>query len=512
MNLSKKQNKLLISITVLAIFAAAVSFFIFKFNKNANIVLAGVGENVSGFAWNSNVGWISFNTVDCDTNGNSAYDAGDTGPAGCPAVGTPFFDYGVNFDVATKNFSGYAWSSNIGWISFNRGDTGNPPSNDPGGGVGPIARYVGGNVLGWAQILSMGNDGWIRFNHGFADAVTGDITTNKMHGFAWNGNADGTGIGWISFSCEDHLSCNGGANAGDVCTIPGDCPGGTCDDTCLISYYQTMAEFNQMPEATNMSAPNWWGADACAGEARQAELKWDFNDGDGDTLQSYQLKVYESGGPLIFNSGECENGVCVNDCIGGATGLNLGDLCDIDCTGYMDGDICAYTIYKDTGSGLGYGVNHEWEVEVWDSQGGSSGIVPYDNNSVADTDGDPDGDSSTFTTYLSEFPDPDDFIWIPKSFSAGEDVLFISTTSAKYYVGGVENDCDDINCSWDWTDVDNNIEPITDVSSTIIVFEAYGIPSKVELKVTDINTSYSCSSTTDAFTIKQKLPSWIEAK
>ncbi|MCK5319884.1 hypothetical protein KAJ61_00660 [Candidatus Parcubacteria bacterium] len=519
-----KTKKLLISITVLAIFASAVSFFIFKFNKGANIVCAGVGENVSGWAWNSNVGWVSFNTIDCDTNGNSAYDAGDTGSAGCPAVGTLFHDYGVNIDLATGNFSGYAWNSNVGWISFNRcgtdnncgtsdGDTSNPPSNDPGVGAGPIAKLVGANIIGWAKILSIGDSGWIRFDHGQAGfEATADASVNGLKGWAWNGNADGTGIGWTSFNCGNYSSCVGGADAGEVCAVNADCANNNCGDTCLVSNYQVRVPLNNLPTLSFLSAPNWWRADACAGNARQAELKWTFNDADGDTLKSYQLKVYESGGPLIFNSGQCENGVCVSDCTGGVTGLPLGGACDVDCTGYVDTNICAYTIYQDTGSGLGYGTHYEWEVQVWDSQGGLSGMVSYNNNTGADTDGDPDVNSSTFTTFVSEFPNPDHFIWTPNSFSAEEDVLFESMDRAKYYTGNVEHDCDESNCSWDWTDVDNNIEPIVDASSTIMIFSAYGIPSKVELKVTDTTTSYSCSSTTDAFIIKQKLPSWIEAK
>ncbi|MCK5510224.1 hypothetical protein KAI65_01590 [Candidatus Parcubacteria bacterium] len=487
-------------------------------------VMAGVGENVSGWAWNSNVGWISFNSADCDTDNNGFVDtdAMVLGCGGTNALPDTAFDYGVNINVGTGNFSGYAWNDNVGWISFQESNTPNDATVvancdagcDPTVDCTACYNATDNKIYGWAKILSMGEDGWIRFDHGqIGFEATADATANELNGWAWSSNANGTGIGWISFNCENYSSCIGGANAGEICAINADCASNNCGDTCLVSNYQTEAELNNSPTLSALSAPNWWPANACAGNTRQAELKWQFNDADGDTLKSYQLKVYESGGPLIFNSGECENGVCVNDCIGGAVGLNPGDLCDINCTGYLDGDICAYTIYENTGSGLGYGLNYEWEAQVRDSNGGLSGMVLYDNNSGADTDGDPDVNNLTFTTFISEFPNPDNFIWTPKSFSAEEDVLFESMDRAKYYVGGVENDCDDANCSWDWSDPDasGNVDiGSSNASSTIIKFNSL-VNNRVELTLTDNNNGYSCASTS-VFDINYKLPSWIETK
>jgi hypothetical protein len=53
--------------------------------------------NLSGYAWSENVGWISFsceNTSSCGT-----------------------VDYGVIIDFDGL-FDGYAWGENIGWINF----------------------------------------------------------------------------------------------------------------------------------------------------------------------------------------------------------------------------------------------------------------------------------------------------------------------------------------------------------------------------------------------------------
>ena len=60
-------------------------------------VSAGEDHNMSGYAWSSNIGWISFNCTNDDT---------------CSTV-----NYGVHKDE-DGTIVGYAWSSNIGWIRF----------------------------------------------------------------------------------------------------------------------------------------------------------------------------------------------------------------------------------------------------------------------------------------------------------------------------------------------------------------------------------------------------------
>ena len=140
------------------------------------------GDNVEGFAWSSNVGWISFNSTDCDSDCTTAICTSEGAP-GCPPAGTTFNDYGVKINSLTGNFSGYAWSSNVGWISFNRcgtdgncstvdGDTGTPPEPPFDGATGTIAQVNldthslnYGQVTGWAKILALGDDGWIRLGY-----------------------------------------------------------------------------------------------------------------------------------------------------------------------------------------------------------------------------------------------------------------------------------------------------------------------------------------------------------
>ena len=62
-------------------------------------VFAGSEHNLSGWAWSENIGWISFNST--------------TGGGGV--------NYGVTV-ASNGRLSGYAWSENIGWITFNQVD------------------------------------------------------------------------------------------------------------------------------------------------------------------------------------------------------------------------------------------------------------------------------------------------------------------------------------------------------------------------------------------------------
>lgn len=218
---------------LLVLIAVAFNFF---YKRDRVIVYAGTGDNVSGFAWSENIGWISFNSTDCDQAGGFY-----TGtPVGCPSA--QVFDYGVNIDTATGNFSGYAWSENIGWISFNRktcnggidegkfcvinndcaggnqcrdnvpGAAGDPPS-DPYSlsSFDYIANYDSdtGEVTGWAKVLVLGDDGWIKLSGGSATLPTagliGHWTLDEVSGTLYDSTANN----------------NNGANNGATCGVSG---------------------------------------------------------------------------------------------------------------------------------------------------------------------------------------------------------------------------------------------------------------------------------------------------
>lgn len=147
---------------------------------------AGASDNVSGFAWSENIGWISFN----NTSDGSVT------------------SYGVKVNTDNGDFSGNAWSENVGWISFDRANIGNPPGAPFNGGSGPVAQVnlATGNVTGWARVLSQMSegDGWIKLSDStWTNGVKISPSDGKFSGYAWSSDS----VGWISFNCSTDGSC-----------------------------------------------------------------------------------------------------------------------------------------------------------------------------------------------------------------------------------------------------------------------------------------------------------------
>lgn len=118
---------------------------------------------VTGWAWggtntisadplDSFVGWISLSTT-------------------TPPV------YGVSEDSVTGALSGYAWSSNLGWITFNSAEV----SGCPSAPCAPSVNLSTGNITGWARACAA-----------FASGCSGALDSNSAVPTAWDG--------WISLS------------------------------------------------------------------------------------------------------------------------------------------------------------------------------------------------------------------------------------------------------------------------------------------------------------------------
>ena len=112
-------------------------------------VHAATTDKITGYAWSTNVGWVRMN---CENT---------TADNTCATV-----QYGVEADHDTGVLSGYAWSSIVGWISFN--ETSGCPSpgyshyND-NKDCQPRALFSygsgGADIVGWAQVVGSGE--WI---------------------------------------------------------------------------------------------------------------------------------------------------------------------------------------------------------------------------------------------------------------------------------------------------------------------------------------------------------------
>lgn len=131
-------------------------------------------DGVRGWAWSSTIGWISFNCADQGVCGSS--------------------NYAVRMNRDTGVFSGYGWSSNIGWVDFA------PGGAYPAAPVyGVRADLASGTITGWARALAYGDgwDGWIKITD--AKIGQGGVIKNSAGtegGWAWGGNV----VGWLNFS------------------------------------------------------------------------------------------------------------------------------------------------------------------------------------------------------------------------------------------------------------------------------------------------------------------------
>lgn len=172
-------------IIVLAVSLGAILAFYFS-GSDIKQAMAGANANLSGWSWNNNYGWISFNSTNCSVVPT---------PAGCPASGA---DYGVNIDSGGW-FSGYGWSANSGWIQFNPSgpypSCSGCPTKSVQGEYDPVQKVY--NITGWAKIVALGDEGWLRME----DTIINQ--NGEMIGWAWNANNDNKGIGWLSFSSKN---------------------------------------------------------------------------------------------------------------------------------------------------------------------------------------------------------------------------------------------------------------------------------------------------------------------
>ena len=294
-----------------------------------------------GYAWSENIGWISFS---------------------CPVLDSGV-DYGVDIDEANDRLEGYAWSENIGWIDFNA------TGIDVSGGTGSLS--------GWARACSVfqvgcsgalrplsetgGWDGWISL-----DGAEYQVTLNsgpdpsEFENYAWGGDV----VGWVSFNSSNT-----------------DGP---------VSYaVMTNLSLNADPTAINLNVTN---SSYCFSTSPPIFLNWTFSDPNpGDTQVSYQIEVDNNSD---FSSPEITD---------------------------SDG---ASKSYSPTNPGVGvldFGEEYWWRVDVSDGVSSSGWI-----------------NGPSFTTDI-EWPEP--------SFTWEQDLL-----SLDIIFDGSASDCAGCSYSWDFGD------------------------------------------------------------
>lgn len=315
---------------------------------------AGALDNVAGFAWSDNIGWLSFNC----TNTNS-----------CAAV-----DYGIKVNTTNGKFSGYAWSEHIGWVSFNEADTGAPPSNDPCVDASCIAKASPSGQLGksnvpiygWARALSHDSnwDGWLRFDHGQANPAY-IARDGQFQGWAWGSNI----VGWVSFNCQDQ-------------------------GVCTTSDYKVRLPLNQVanpPSGLGKTFyPCAWGMSPQVALGLAITLNWTYTDPDGDPQAGYEIWLDDS--PSFA-------GAKFNKIVEPSSASSYA----LDLNQDTEGDWL---------SSLAWNKTYYWKVRVKDS--GSGNWSDFSSN-------------DSFTTPVHAAPRPD-FTWTPQSPSVGAIVYFSDQT------------------------------------------------------------------------------------
>lgn len=221
----KKTSKIIWLIFSFLVIALGLTYFLYSRDVREDKIQmteATASDNVYGWAWGSNFGWTSMNCLnDFDGDGeitlpgdnhcaSACLGGGNDGDpcsvAGdCPGGTCESRAYGVNIGSSGDfDDDSFAWSNNVGWFDFAPATT---AATDPfGAATADCTLNSDGTISGWARSVAnlWGNPfcySWVKMR--------------------------GDNIGEVDFELE----CVGGANAGDDCTVPGDCNSGVCDES-----------------------------------------------------------------------------------------------------------------------------------------------------------------------------------------------------------------------------------------------------------------------------------------
>jgi len=401
---NNKKSLVLIILSVVFVFA----FLPFKEAK------AAITDNMSGWAWSENIGWISFNC---------------TNQASCSATN----NYGVNADlVATGLLSGYAWSENIGWITFNSSELGGCPSGTC------EAKFASNEFSGWARACSVfqsgcsgatstntgGWDGWIHLK-GSNYGVVLDASY-ELKGYASGGWGDSGVIGWISFNCS-----NGGSAV------------------CAVSPYKVIIN-NPKPSAQFLTVDGDNPLDYCLhSDHPPVRLRWTFVGGDATDVQTqYEIQISK------FS--------------------NFSSLVE-DATGTDSAMV--------TAKNLDYGgVTYFWRLKVW-GKSESDWIT-----------------GPPFTTIQFAYPDPD-FTWSPNKIIVGKTVTF-DGSALTYFYGGPHH------WKWDFNN-DGTFDYEGDNASTATTSYSYS-KSIYRVKLEVGVGARTCSITKPITSVMFGAPIWTE--
>jgi hypothetical protein len=473
--------------------------------------------NLMGWAWSENIGWISLNSVNCNTDGDGKYEGSGEAigspPADCPTSGRAY-NYGVNAEGlptdTIRNIIGYGWSDRIGWIKFD------PPSPYPSGQASIPTQFEDGTVFGWARACGAapnpstcgggtggntaagGWEGWINMTDIINSPSLYEVTVGngdvymepgeEFKGWAWGGGGSDLSnavIGWISFNRSNTAS--------------------------PIDYKVTYQPVNSAP---NTPSPSHTIDRCCYGCSPQVAqgvsvtLSWTYSDPEGDPQTAYEIWVDDDSN----FTGAKFNYQASASCSSGST-------CSYTLNLSLDGQgiEAPYPEAADWLSQLAWNTTYYWKVRVKDSGSGKWSSW----SSI---------DSFTMPAHAAPYVN---FSWCPTYPAVYQSTQFCSVTEAGVCDAATcapptdETECYDaagnvVNCanwSWVFTDATSPLDstPPAEISGSTseyqnpreIKFQSSG-SKNVTLTVTDsAPTSYQCTKTLPV-NLGLPLPHWKE--
>lgn len=196
--------------------------------------------DLDGFAWSSNVGWISLN---CRNDSNCASS-----------------DYKVTIN-ADRTITGWGWSSNLGWIKFgglsafpsgggtsaeNARLTGTYPNLTWNGWARACSGTSGGNCSSMSNNTEAGAwDGWIALR-GTNHAITSNMSSGmNADSYAWGSEV----VGWVDMFSQVTFATTSATIWGSNCTVSEGA------STCSATLNWTIDSAATLPNAYRVTSP-----------------------------------------------------------------------------------------------------------------------------------------------------------------------------------------------------------------------------------------------------------------
>ena len=440
-------KKLLISFFIISLIILVVVLLL---NQSPE-VKADSNDNITGWAYSENIGWISFNNT---TDGS----AEDYGVHICSTSDSNSFCSGKTEGTLV----GYAWSrgtdadvGGIGWISFNESDLSGCPSGTCRAWVDTSTK----ELSGWARALAGGTpeaggwNGWIKLSGTAQDSSPYGLSIDsggEFQGWAWGEDV----MGWIGFNCDN--------------------PESTCSHDYKV---ETSFSFSSPPEAENLQI----AYHSCCDQGKEVckiGFDWVYRDGGGGNQTKFEFQIDNNAG---FSS---PSGIdSVNRII---TGLNYPDgTHNSQEVSVVDPAVSNKLTFRGVSNDKYY-----WRVKVYDASGNDSGWI--------------EPSPKSFQTEPHAWPWPD-FELTPDHPSVEE--IASTTNSSKCF----NNSQDEIECSssaWSWIIPNGGFVNGTTATDKepVVQFSKSG-DNTLTLDVSDAIGTCSKEKT---FKVILPLPIWIE--